>query len=85
MMTSTWVMAEMFCLTDLCIVYKVHIESVTGVSHYMTSIDYDYCNVACIRSHCGSHIGFTNIACKWYISDPLRCGKTQCNLISDSE
>ena len=51
------VIKVIMCISsEFCLVYKVQIESVTGVSHYMPSIDYDYCNVACFRSHFGSHI-----------------------------
>ena len=59
--------------------YKVEIESVTGISYYTQSCVHLIMFIVRLYvfgSHFGSHFGFTNIVCKWYISDLLRCGNT---------
>ena len=50
--------------------YKVQIESVTGISHYMPSQVHLIMIIVMLHvfgSNFGSRIGFTNIVCKLYI------------------
>ena len=58
--------------------YKVQLESVTGISHY---ISYVRLIMIILMLHVfgrysGSHIVLTNSACKLYISNRLLCGKS---------
>ena len=64
----------MMASNELCLVYKLQIESVTAISHYMPSCVHFILIIAILHvfgNHFGSTNVFANIACKLYISDIL--------------